>query len=233
VRLSNETIRSLRGVANIGLSYQEKSLKTRVAIALAEPGLMRLETLNFLDQPLLILTTDGVALQALSMPENRFYRGTVLEGLSHFINLRIGSEALVSLILGRIPTTGDGSIRYDANRGLYRVSFPPSIRWKMQDFWIHPRTLRVIEIAKKDAMSGEAIRVSFSRVRKVQSVDFPTGIEIGIAEVNSLITLRFRKLEINPSFAPDLFRLAIPPGVEVVELDHVIGRQPSALGTEE
>ena len=233
VRLSNETIRSLRGVANIELLYQGKWLKTRVAIALAEPGLMRLETLNFLDQPLLILTADGVALQAFSLPENRFYRGTVSEGLTHFMNLRIGSEAFVSLILGKIPTTGDGSIRYDSNRGLYQVTFPPSIRWRMQTFWIHPRTLRVVEITKRDALTGKEIRIWFSRVRKVQSVDFPMGIEIGITEVNSLIKLRFRTLEINPSFAPDLFRLTIPPGVEVVELNQAIKRPPSALETEE
>ena len=233
VRLSNERIRSLQGIARVDWIYQGKRLRTRQAIALAKPGFMRLETLNFLNQPLLILTTDGVTLQAISLSENRFYRGAVSEGLTHFMGLRMGSEELVSLILGEIPLRGDATINYDSRRGLYRLTFPPSARWETETFWIDPKTLRVLEISKTDPLGREEIRILFGPFRKRGSVTFPTKIQIELPTVDNRIRLNFRKVEINPPLSPDLFRLPIPPGIEVVEIDDSMGRFPSAFPAQE
>jgi len=227
VRLSNERIRSLRGIARIELVYQGKRFRARQAIALAKPGLMRLETLGLLNQPLLILATDGVTLQALSISENRFYEGTVSGGLSHFMHLRTNSEEFVSLILGSIPLREDGSLRYDAYRSLYQLTFPPSTRWETQTFWIHPKTLRVLEILKTDALNGEEIRISFGRFRKAGSVTFPMEIDIEVPAADNRIRLRFRRVEVNPSLSQDLFRLSTPPGVEIVAIDQDMGRFPA------
>jgi len=226
VRLSNERIRSLQGIARVDWIYQGKRLRTRQAIALAKPGFMRLETLNFLNQPLLILTTDGVTLQAISLSENRFYRGAVSEGLTHFMGLRMGSEELVSLILGEIPLHGDASICYDSRRRLYKLTFPPSTRWERQTFWIHPKTLRVVEASKTDAFKREEIRFCFSQFRKTGSVTFPREIQIEVPAIDNRIRINFRKIEINLPLPPDIFRLSIPPGVEVVEINDSMMRFP-------
>lgn len=232
VRLLNERIRSLRGTARIELSYQGKRLRARQAIALAKPGFMRIETLNFLNQPLLILVTDGVTLQAMSLSENRFYRGDVSKGLAHFTGLRMSSEELVSLILGEIPLRGDSSIGYDSRRRLYVLTFPPSNRRKTETFWVDPKTLRVVEISKTDLKSGE-IRILFSRFKKAGSATFPREIEIEVPETDNRIGLNFRKVEVNPLLGPDLFRLPIPPGVEVVEIDDAGGQFPRAFPAQE
>lgn len=229
VRLSNIPIRSLRGIAGIELIYQGKRFRARQAIALEKPGFMRLETLNSLDQPLLILATDGVTFQAMSMTENRFYTGTVVEGLGYFMRLRMSSEESVSLILGEIPLHEDASIRYDSGRGLFQLTFPPSAEWETQTFWIEPETLRVVEITKTRALTGEEIRVSFSQFRKTGSVAFPKEIQIELSGGDNRIGLNFREIEIDLPLPQGLFSLSIPPGVEVVEIEDDMRQSPLPL----
>lgn len=226
VRLSNEGIRSLRGVARSELVYQGKRIRIRQAIALAKPGFMRIETLNFLDQPVFILATDGATLQAMSLSENLFYRGTVSQGLNHFMRLEMSSQELISLILGEIPPRQDGSISYDPRRRLYRLAIPPSRRWETQTFWIEPKTLRVVEVSSTDRFGRDEIRVFFSQFRKTGSFTFPREIRIDVPVSNDRIQLGFRKIEINPFLPSDLFRLSVPPGVEVVEISESMSRPP-------
>ncbi len=141
----------------------------------------------------------------------------------------MSSEDLVSLILGEIPPDGDGALRYDSRRNLYELTFPPSMRWETQTFWIHPETLKVVEASKTDIFTREETRVSYNKFRKTDSVIFPTEIEIEAPGENSRIGLSFRKIEINPPLSLDLFRLSIPPGVEVVEMEDPTGLFPPAL----
>jgi hypothetical protein len=233
VRLSNQQIRSLRGFARIELIHQGKRVRARQAIALVKPGLIRLETLNSLDQPLLILATDGVTFQVMSLSESRFYTGTVSEGFAHFIHLRTSSEELVSLILGEIPPHGDPSVSYDSDRALYRLMFPASANWKTQTFWIDPDTLRVVDISKTDAFTGEEIHCHFSRFRRKGSVIFPMEIQIEVIGVNKRIALDFRKLEVNPPLPRDLFTLSVPRGVEVVEIRESAKEAPFVFPAQE
>ena len=223
IRSANDTVRSFRGVASTRLVYQGKSLKVRQAIALAQPGWMRFETLSFLDQPLWILATDGVELQAISLPENRFYRGSVADGLSHLLGFRLTGQEFVSLFLGAIPDRTDGFVRYDSQRGVHRLTFPPSSRWEAETFWIDPNTLRPVEISKIDASTGHEIRISFNRFQRKESMMLPGEVVIELPGPENRVRFVFRKTEINPPLSPDLFRLTIPPGVEVVEIDDMHG----------
>ncbi|MBW2120749.1 MAG: DUF4292 domain-containing protein [Deltaproteobacteria bacterium] len=202
------------------MSFQGKRMSATQAIALAKPGFMRLETLNFLNQPLLIAATDGVSFEAMVLAENRFYRGSVSRGLARFMGLRMESEALVSMFFGEIPYREAGSIAYAHERGLFRLNFPRSPQWEAQTFWIHPKTLRVVEVSKIDHM-GQEIRISFKRFRKTRSVAFPREIEIEASGSGSLIRLDFRKVTINVPLPEELFRLPVPPGAEVVEMDEL------------
>jgi hypothetical protein len=229
VCLSNEGIRSLRGIARINLRYAGKRLKVKQAIALAKPGFIRLETFSFLDQPLLIVATDGVNLQAVSLPENRFYRGTVAAGLSRFIHLTMSSEEFVSLILGEIPRCRSAVMGYDLSRRLFTLTFPPSSRWERETYWVHPETLRVVAISKADASKREAFRVVFSRFKKAGSRTFPMLIQIEAPGDENRIELYFRTTEINASLPRDLFSLAVPPGLEVVDMDETIQQSPLAF----
>ena len=206
------------------LVYQGRKVRARQAIALAKPGLMRLETLNFLDQPLLILATDGLAFQAFSLTENRFFKGTVSVGISRFMHLPMNSDEFVSMILADVPLREDASLRYDAAKRLYELTFPPSTRWRTETFWVHSKTLRVLEILKIDAFSGEEIRISFSRFRRTDSVTFPGEIEIEVPAARNRVRLKFSSIAVNVPLPPELFRLSHPPGVEVVDMDHDVSR---------
>lgn len=232
IRSANAPIRALRGVVRTELTTSRKSLKVKQAIAVAQPGWMRIETLGFLDQPLWILATDGVVLQAISLPENRFYRGSVSDGLTVFLGFRLTGEEFVALFLGEIPDRMDGFVRYDPQRNLHRLTFPPSSRWAAETFWIDPKTLRPVEISKIDASTGHEIRFFFNRFRQKESVMFPKEVAVELPGPESRVRFVFRKTEINPTLPPGLFRLAIPPGVEIVDIDHT-DRFPFAFWVDE
>jgi hypothetical protein len=232
IRSANDSVRAIRGVVRTELMSQGKSLKVKQAIAVAQPGWMRFETLGFLDQPLWILATDGVVLQAISLPENRFYQGSVSDGLTHLLGFRLTGHEFVSLFLGEIPDRMDGFVRYDPQKGLHRLTFPPSSRWAAETFWIDPKTLRAVEISKIDASTGHEIRMCFNRFRRKESVMFPGEVAIELPGPESRVRFVFRKTEINPPLPPDLFRLTIPPGVEIVEIDDM-HRFPFAFWAEE
>jgi hypothetical protein len=155
----------------------------------------------------------------MSLPENRFYTGTVARGFEHFMRLRLSSEEFVSLILGEVPPHGDARISYHSDRRLYQLIFPRSTRWEREVFWVDPKNLRVVEISKTDAVRGREIRVSFSRFTKKSSTTVPMEIQIEIPGIQSQMGLSFRKVEINRHLAPELFRLSVPGGVEVVDLE--------------
>jgi hypothetical protein len=224
IRSANDTVRSFRGVASTKLFYQGKSLRAKQAVAVAQPGSMRFETFGFLNQPLWILVTDGVTLQVASLSENRLYQGAVSEGLNQILGFRLTSQEFVSLFVGKLPDRMDGSVSYDPERGLHRLVFPPSSRWHAEMFWIHPRTWRVVEICKTDAMTGREIRVSFNRFQRKGSVVFPREITLTLDRPDDRVQFVFRNTEINPALPPELFRLTVPPGIEVVELGDDMAR---------
>jgi hypothetical protein len=159
----------------------------------------------------------------MSLSENRFYRGGVSEGLGHFLHVRINSEALVSLVLADMPSVEEVSMDYDSGKGLYRLAFPPSAQWMVQTYWIHPKTLRVVEMSKTLALEGEEIRVFFREFRKTGSVRFPREIEIEVPGASNRIRIDLHEIDINPSLPPDLFVLTPPAGVEVLEIDDSCG----------
>jgi len=210
-----------------------KRIRTRQFIALEKPDMMRIDLLNFLDLPYLRLAFQDETFQAMDMRENVFYMGGVAEGLSLFVPLTLTSSEFIAFILGEIPREDRVSVEYDLHRRLYRLTFPPSTRWETQTFWIDPKTLRVVEVSKTDTVKREEIRVSFSQFRKTGSVIFPTAIQIDVPATNNRIRLDFQKMEINLPLSPDLFRLSVPPGAEMVKIDDTMGRFPPALPAQE
>jgi hypothetical protein len=196
-----------------------KRFRTRQFIAAVKPDMMRIDVLNPLNLPYLSLAFQDETFQAMDMRDNVFYTGGVAEGLSLFLPLCLTGREFIALIFGDIPKENHVAIKYDSHRHLYRIDFSPSTRWTEQTFWIDPKTLRVVEIAKTDAVKGDEIRVSFSQFRKTTSGTFPTEIGIQLPAVNSRIQLSLRKIEINPPLNRELFHLSVPPGAEVLEID--------------
>ena len=232
-RRSNDQIRSVRGIGRIELASKGKRVRTRQFIALEKPDMMRIDLLSFLDLPYLSLAFQDETFQAMDMRQNVFYTGGVAEGLSLFVPLTLTTREFIAFLLGEIPSEDGVSVEYDLHRRLYRLTLPPSTRWETQTFWIDPKTLRVVEVSKTDSFKREEIRVSFSHFRKTGSLIFPTEIQIDVPAANNRIRLNFQKIEINLPLSPDLFRLSIPPGVEMVKIHDGMGRFPLALPAQE
>lgn len=230
LRARNGRVQSLRGIARMELHYEGRRLRTRQAMALAKPGRMRIETVNVLDQPIFILAADGKSFQAVSLSENRFYFGTVSEGFTRFMHLRMTSRDLISLILGEVPAAGDPLIDYDSRRDLFRLVFLHSVPWDKQIFWVEPERLTIVEVLKTNTSTGRQIRAVFGRFRKTGSVDFPWEIRVEIPGLGNWIKIKFREVEINVPFSEDLFRLSPPPGMSAVEIGASNGVPAAPLG---
>lgn len=218
-RQSNGEIRSVRGIGRVEVVSQGKKLRSKQFILVGKPDMMRIDLLDFRGLPFLRLAFRGETFQAMDMRENVFYFGEVARGISLFVPLRINSREFVALLLGEMPSQEQVLARYDAHRRLYELTFPPSIRWESQTFWIHPKTLRVKEVSKIGAATGEVIRVSFSRFRRSGHAAFPREVKIEVPGAENRIRFSFQTIDINPRLPRELFRLTIPRGAEVVEIE--------------
>ncbi len=219
MRESYGQIQSVRGIGRIEVVSRGKIIRTRQFIVLAKPDMIRADLLNFLDLPYFRLAFQGEAFQAIDMRENVFYTGEVAKGVSIFVPLRLSSREFIASILGELPDQSHVLARYDPHRRLYELTFAASARWERETFWIHPKTLKVVEVSKTDALRGGVVRISFSQFRKIGSVSFPMEIQIEEAGANNRIRFNFRKIEINIPLSRELFELSVPPGVEIVEID--------------
>ncbi len=233
VRESNGTIHSVRGIGRVEVFSRGKKFRTRQFLVLTKPDMMRIDLLDFRDLPYMSLAFQGETFEALDMRENVFYTGEVANGLSLFVPLRLTGVEFIEFIFGEMPDQDQVSARYDPHRRFYQLTFGPSNRWDSQTFWIHPKTLRVVEISKTDASTGDVIQISFDRFKGVGSKSFPREVKIEIPRDTGRIRFIFQKIEINPLLPRELFRLLVPPGVAVREIEDEITQRPLILMGEE
>ncbi len=233
VRESNGTIQSVRGIGRVEVFSRGKKFRTRQFLVLTKPDMMRIDLLDFRDLPYMSLAFQGETFEAVDMRENVLYTGEVANGLSLFVPLRLTSVEFIEFIFGEMPNQDQVSARYDPHRRFYQLTFGPSNRWDSQTFWIHPKTLRVVEVSKRDASTGDVIQISFDRFKGRGSTSFPREVKIEVPGDTGRIRFSFQKIDINPPLPRDLFRLLIPPGITVVEIEDEMTRRPLIFMGEE
>jgi outer membrane lipoprotein-sorting protein len=209
LQIREAQIRSLRGIAAVEITVSEETRRFREALALKSDGRFRLETLNAVGLPDLILASDGnrVVVHGASGAVGSQDGCDLLERL---LGLRLSPTTLVRLLAGLPPRRVGRSVfaSYLPGRQAYLLEDEDSDA--VQRLYLDPSgTLLGGEIwAGRRGLSFD-----FAEVRDVDGIAVPMRIVITQARRPVRVTLAYEAIDINPMLA-DQFFPAPPAGPE-------------------
>jgi outer membrane lipoprotein-sorting protein len=217
VSARRRALQGLKGLAQVKVSSEGKSVKSQQVLFARRPGFLRVESLSPLGTPLLYVVTDGKTLRLYHPGENRYYQGSY-RGSSPSLGLPpdLTPEEVVAFLLGGLPP-GEyekASSWADRKEGLWVLDLLSPSRGESQILWVHPEHFSILR--------GEfnsprfSYRVSFGDFRQTNGILFPRNMVLTSADPPTRISVEFQELELNPPHWQDQdFLLPVPRGAEV------------------
>ncbi|KJS29052.1 MAG: hypothetical protein VR64_21715 [Desulfatitalea sp. BRH_c12] len=101
---NNSGLKSFKGLMQLQIEAQGRSMRGRAAFAAVLPDRLRVELLNTIGQPLFSLASDGEKITLISMQEHVIRHLEPSSGaLEPLIGIPLGVEDLLSVLIGRPP----------------------------------------------------------------------------------------------------------------------------------
>ncbi len=213
--------RDLRGVANLHIVSAKGSQRVKEVIAINGDSHIRLESLNIMGSPSLIMVSDGSIVTAYNVHENKFYRGMASpEIIARMTGIYLSPNDIINLITERhfagylnIENSG-----YEKGDGIYILKtrsgegFYDEIQ--IEPFDLSPKTV------KRYDSNGKVMRfITFSNYRKIGDYLFPFKINILLPSQKISMTIEYTDVELNAGVEESLFELVIPDDAEAVNLN--------------
>lgn len=226
VRQAEGRVATLQGESKLRVDSPDARGTVTLWGAIARPGRLHLETLDFFGKPLAVLVSDGQRFGLYQAQENRYYQGPATpENLSRFLPVVIPGDELVSLMLGQAPRIAAPpvSLRADAEAGGYVLTLEGELPRRdgtraraTQVLTVHPQHHRVL---RSEVRGVEAYDLTFENFLQSGAVVFPRRAQLEARGAKTTLELRYTEVTLNG--APDLamFELTPPEGVPVVEVD--------------
>ncbi|MEM7008024.1 MAG: DUF4292 domain-containing protein [Thermodesulfobacteriota bacterium] len=146
---SESAIRSIKGLAKVKIKTRDDKISyTQVTIA-KRPDLLRLEALNPFGKTVGFISSDGDNIYIISPSERAVYDANTefdLASLYPGLNLKITSENLVNLILGRLPESVfdlSSSPELSADGNLIKLTFHSQTTELADYLWVNKDNFRV------------------------------------------------------------------------------------------
>jgi len=216
VQARNRRIHSIRAQAKVTVNLGKNRFTLEELIIVKKPASLRV-----IGQPLLYLTTDGEFLEALVPAENRLYRGGAsAKNLSPFFSFPAEAGKLIPLIVGEVDWSDDERLatHYSQKDKAYIVK-EDTPEGSRRIFWIDPFHFAPLRATELDKLRNPRWEVLFANFRKRNGIHFPMDIEFRIPPSQRRIRMHLLEWEINPSLGEGTFRLDVPKGVEIIDMD--------------
>ncbi|MBI4379461.1 MAG: DUF4292 domain-containing protein [Nitrospinae bacterium] len=218
----SEEIKDLSGIANIHIRSKNMNHKVKEVILVNGDYHIRLESLNIIGQPSLILVSDSNLVTAYNIDENRSYKGKASpEVISKMSGIFMSPRDIIELFTGRqfienhtiynfAQTKEDDSYILMNRFGNGKVS---------DEVWFEPINLCPTIVKRYDS-SGKVMRiVTFSDYRRLGDHLFPFKIKIVLPDQGISMAIDYFDLELNTGVDESLFNLVIPEGAEAINLN--------------
>jgi Domain of unknown function (DUF4292) len=235
VREAEGKVATLQGESRLRIDSPDAKGTVTLFGAIARPGMLHLETLDFFGKPLAVLVSDGRRFGMYQAQEGRYYRGPATpENLSRFLPVVIPGEELVSLMLGQAPRLAvtPVDVSTDAEAGGYLLTLEGELPGPggtpvkaTQVLTVHPVHYRVLRSVVRGV---SAYDLSFSDFRQSGAVTFPRRAELEAASARTTLVLSYTDVTLNGPPDLTMFELAAPEGVPVVDVDEKGRPLPSA-----
>jgi len=211
-----EQVRGLVGEGKLSVDSPDVKGTLRMAVELAEPGSIYLETVDLLGTPRGTFATDGTRFAFYRPDQNVFFEGpATAELLGRFLPVAMPPDELVQVMLGQIPlllNAEESRMEVDDTAGTYVIFLREgAVRQRVE---VSTRDLRLISVQTR---GRPAVDASFDDHEELlPGLPFPTSVHLRVPR--SDVRLRYTDVRLNPVSRPETFVLQPPPGARVEHL---------------
>ncbi len=211
-------VRSLAGEGRLSIDAPEGSGTLRVAVEVARPDRIYLETEDLLGTPRGTFATDGDRYGFYRPDQRLFVTGPATPAsIARHLPVDITPEELARFLLAEFPIL-DGEMRMevdpDASAYVIVIAAPDG----RQRLTVGTRDLRLISVETRGPRSFDAFLEAFDE-RLLPGQVFPKGIRMVLPGRRTELRLRYSDLALNREPGPDAFQLAPPPGARIERED--------------
>lgn len=217
VELAESAVTSLKGEARLGVNSPQGKGSVTLFAAVAHPGLMHLEQLDFFGKPQGVLVSDGTRFGLYDAQANTYFTGPASpQNLGRFLPVVMPPAELVAVLLGRAPRLQAESpeLGFDASKGVYTLTLAHGEA--VQRLEVKPPEERVL---KSTVVGLRAYDLLFSELEVRGALTFPRRVRLEAASAKTTVELTWKDVTLNEAPDPTMFELEAPEGVPVVELD--------------
>ena len=220
MRASGARLKSLRASGFVEIKKGGKHIKAHMLAVAERPAWLRFETESFFDQPLSILTTDGMSFTLWDMDKGRFLVGQATPAnISRVIPIPLDGPEVAGILLGDPPLIPYAKLDLyrDKTNQLYRLILSNSRQ--QQEVRITEAGLRPLEVICYEA--GKLwYQLTFDDWSEASnSAQAPQSIRFRSSRDDVEILIHLRKAEINPPLDASLFHLTPPAGINIESID--------------
>jgi outer membrane lipoprotein-sorting protein len=206
--------------ARIKTQSQQGKLTARAAVFARAASSLRVELYGFLNQLVLLFTTDGNAMNIFYPYTSSFYSGTAADqNLALLFGAEISPADAVNLLCGLppiIPFKYDGVvITQDSPWYQFELISDAGLR---QHIWIDPASKKVVKYILYTEAGKPLREFSFSDFTLIGHFMLPMKIDLFSHELNNRLTLDYQEANIPQHIEDQLFILTPPAGVKMYSL---------------
>ena len=206
--------------ARIKTQSQQGKLTVRAAVFARAASSLRVELYGFLNQLVLLFTTDGNAMNILYPYTSSFYSGTAADqNLALLFGAEISPADAVNLLCGLppiIPFKFDRVvITQDSPWYQFELISDAGLR---QHIWVDPASKKVVKYILYTEAGKPFREFSFSDFTLIGHFVLPMKIDLLFHEPNNRLTLDYQEANIPHHIEDQLFILTPPVGVKMYSL---------------
>ncbi|PID56730.1 hypothetical protein CSB45_09805 [candidate division KSB3 bacterium] len=220
------SFQSLQGLGKVHIKNWEEQYKFSEVFAFSTPSKFRLETLGFLDQPVVFFISDGSMLSLFSKKHNTLYRGVASQkNLFQLSGINLSVEDMLLVFSGNPPRLPNINSEWglplpDRNQFyLERISLP---RNTLQRIVFNTQTHTISGIREYMLSNGElTLNIVFDNYRALEGAyPIPEIIQIERPFDNVRVDIRYSDWQVNHAIdEQDLFSFPPPPQAKLHILD--------------
>ncbi len=227
--------RNLRGRGKVHIQTWKENYKFSEIFILETPTSFRLETLGFLEQPEVFLTSNEDTLLLYTKKHNTAYKGVASqENLFKLSGINLSVEDTIQVLSGNPPRLATmnfewGMFLKDINRYyVERVSLQDNI---IQRIWFDPSYRVIANIQENRLSNGELLLdIQFETYRaETGTYSIPEHIRIDRPLDKTQVDIRYKSFDVNQSLDQTVFKFDPPVDAIIRYIDDQTAEQIERL----
>jgi outer membrane lipoprotein-sorting protein len=222
-----DQFRSLTGMGKVGIQSWEERYRFSEIFVLRKPARFRLETLGFLDQPAVFLTSDEAMLSLYTKKHNTYYRGVASqENLFKLSGLNLSVEDAIFVLSGNAPRLSEVNSEWGLplpHIQTYYVERTSLRDNRVQRIWFDTTIDAISNIQEYMLTNGELVLdIAFDDYRAAAGqYPIPASILIDRPLDHTRVQITYQSFEVNPVLDQTVFQFTPPDNAKVYFLDDV------------